>query len=285
MVGKKCHVGDAVFRSIVLILMSVFAISFIFAVLWMFLSSFRTAKQFSDAPLKIWQINFSFENYATAFGYKVGKNRTDMWGMLYNSGIIILVSTVLSTFIPGITGYVGAKYKFRGRNALTTMVFISMIVPSIGALTATYKFMFSLNLIDTYFGLFLMGAGGLGFSFLLYRNYFAAIPWDYAEAAFIDGAGNMRTFLSIMLPQAKPIIVSLAIVHAIGTWNDYFTPYMYLPSHPTVAYGVQLVSVKAGINYPVTFAIMSFMTIVVLVVYAFFSKTIMESVSAGGVKG
>ena len=130
-----------------------------------------------------------------------------------------------------------------------------------------------------------MSAGGFGFGFLLFRNFYAAIPWEYAESAFLDGASNWQVFSRIMAPQATPIIVSIAIVSFISCWNDYYTPYMYLNDYPTVAYGLNAIYTKYSTSMPYVFAAMTFTTGVVLVVFCCFSKTIMNSMSAGGLKG
>ena len=132
-----------------------------------------------------------------------------------------------------------------------------------------------------------MNAGGLGFGMLLYKNYFASVSWEYAESAFLDGATNLKVFFRIMYPQAIPLIVSMGILNVIGLWNDYMTPYLYLNSKPTVALGVYSIQKNAESYgaYPQAFAAMAFMTVFVLVIYAGFSKTIMSSMSVGGLKG
>ena len=90
-----------------------------------------------------------------------------------------------------------------------------------------------------------------------------------------------------MYPQALPLIVSMAILNVIGLWNDYMTPYLFLNSKPTVALGVYSIQTRAERNgaMPQAFAAMTFMTIFVLIIYAAFSKTIMSSMSVGGLKG
>ena len=103
----------------------------------------------------------------------------------------------------------------------------------------------------------------------------------------LDGAGNLRVFFSIMYPQALPLIVSMAILNVIGLWNDYMTPYLFLNSKPTVALGVYSIQTRAEQSgaMPQAFAAMTFMTVFVLAIYAGFSKTIMSSMSVGGLKG
>ena len=131
-------------------------------------------------------------------------------------------------------------------------------------------------------------AGGFGFNFLIMYGFFKNISWSYAEAAFIDGAGNWRVFLTIMLPQAIPIFFALGIMGAIGVWNDFMGPYIFLPSYPVVAVGIWELSnrmVDEGGNFPAFFAATLMITVPVIIVYAAFQKAIVKNMSIGGLKG
>ncbi len=280
---------DYTFRFIVGAMMVFFALSFVYMLFWMFANSFRNGAGFNANPFKILDFsNGTIENYKTAFTKKVGRNKTTVIIAVGNSLLQMVPPLIIGCFLPSMTGFVGAKYKFVGKELITVLVVVSMTIPSISSTTSTYKFINSIGLYDSFLGIYLMSAAGLGFGFLLYRNFFAAIPWEYAEAAYIDGAGNWTIYFRIFLPQAAPLLVSTAIMGVIGYWNDYSTPYLYLPSHPTIAVFVDTiytVFVKQGADYPKIFAVMSFSTAVTLIIYAAFSKTIMTSMSAGGIKG
>ena len=282
----KYSAGDKVFRIICFIIMGVFALSYIMILINMIFGSFRTTTAFSQKPFNFFDISLNAikRNYTKAFTYKVG-GHTPMPKMILNSLIYVGGIVVLSVTIPAISGYITAKYDFKIKKLITSIVIITLVVPTIGSVTMTYRLMESLHLLNTFQGVFLMSAGGFGFSFLLFRNFFSAIPWEYAEAAFIDGAGDFKVFITIMFPQATPILLSLGVMNFIGCWNDYYTPYLFLNDYPTVAYGLAAITSKYEASVPVVFAALSFSTIVMLVLYMMFSKTIMESMSAGGLKG
>ena len=282
----KYSAGDKVFRIICFIIMGVFALSYIMILINMIFGSFRTTTAFSQKPFNFFDISLNAikRNYTKAFTYKVG-GHTPMPKMILNSLIYVGGIVVLSVTIPAISGYITAKYDFKIKKLITSIVIITLVVPTIGSVTMTYRLMESLHLLNTFQGVFLMSAGGFGFSFLLFRNFFSAIPWEYAEAAFIDGASDFRVFITIMFPQATSILLSLGVMNFIGCWNDYYTPYLFLNDYPTVAYGLAAITSKYEASVPVVFAALSFSTIVMLVLYMMFSKTIMESMSAGGLKG
>lgn len=286
-ITERC-VSDKILRGFLFGLMLIFGLSFVFMLFWMLITSFRNFNIFSREPGKLFSgITFEqiIKNYSEAFTKKVDGftlPRTILNTLIYVSGV-----TVIGTFVPLITGYVVAKYNFKLKKLIVICAIITMIIPTVGSMMSTYQFMSKLELTDNFIGVFIMSSGGIGFSMLMFRGFFASIPWEYAESGFIDGASNFRVFWSIMMPQARSIIISIIIVSFIGAWNDYFTPYLYLPKNPTIALYAQLLSInqKFKSNYPLQMAVLTFMVAVVLVIYAVFSKRIMESMSAGGLKG
>ena len=280
-------IADKITHAVLFSIMFLFSLSFVFIIFWMLITSFRDLRGFTQAPAQLFKgISFSqiVKNYTTAFTQKVdGFTLTET---IVNTIIYVIGVTLVSTFMPMLTGYIVAKYDFKIKKLLINCAVLTMIVPTVGSMITTYRFMTTLGLVDTFLGVFLMSSGGIGFSFLMFRGFFASIPWEYAESGFIDGASNVKVFFSIMMPQARSIIVSIAIVSFIGAWNDYFTPYLYLSKNPTIALYVQLLSVnqRYKANYPMQMSVLTFMVAVVLIIYAFFSKQIMESMSAGGLK-
>lgn len=287
-IKSRLHAGDVVYKILVTAGILLFSLSFAFVLVWMLCNSVRPQKSYFNDVLAFWNLKgATFDNYVRIFTTKYGTAKITMFGMLKNSFILIIVCTALQAIVPVITGYVAARYKTKLGAVAVQLVIISMVVPAIGSTASTYSFMSAIKLKDKWLGIFLMNAGGLGFGMLLYKNYFSSISWEYAESAFLDGAGNLRVFFSIMYPQALPLIVSVAILNVIGLWNDYMTPYLFLNSKPTVALGVYSIQTRAERNgaMPQAFAAMTFMTIFVLIIYAAFSKTIMSSMSVGGLKG
>lgn len=287
-IKSRLHAGDVVYKILVTAGILLFSLSFAFVLVWMLCNSVRPQKSYFNDVLAFWNLKgATFDNYVRIFTTKYGSAKITMFGMLKNSFILIIVCTALQAIVPVITGYVAARYKTKLGAVAVQLVIISMVVPAIGSTASTYSFMSAIKLKDKWLGIFLMNAGGLGFGMLLYKNYFSSISWEYAESAFLDGAGNLRVFFSIMYPQALPLIVSMAILNVIGLWNDYMTPYLFLNSKPTVALWVYSIQTRAERNgaMPQAFAAMTFMTIFVLIIYAAFSKTIMSSMSVGGLKG
>ena len=287
---------NRVFEAIVVFFMALFAFSFLLMFVWMFFNSFRLVANYNANPSNMFDFEGVnpgnlFDNYKKVFEFTIrytqNRRHVDVtFGkMLLNSLLLVLISVGAAVVFPPAVGYVVAKYKFRLRKFIITAVVLTMCIPTIASVTSTLVFFDKLHLTNTWLSVVLMHFGGINFGVLLYSNYFGALPTEYIESAKLDGASNMRTYLSIMLPQAMPIITAQIIFAVIGSWNDYMTPFMYLRTHPNVAYGVNSLSGAFSNAYPVVFAALFMTSAVTLIIYACFSKTVMSSLSAGGVKG
>ena len=270
---------------ITFVIFALYSISLLYPVFWLIVNSLKTGAEFGSNPMGFPQ-SFHLKNYAEAFTLTVG--RTKILGMFVNSVILVVGCTVVSVLMPTITGYVVSKFEFPGRKLLYAIAISSMLIPAVGTLTATYQLMVDLHLYNSYIGIIIMSSGGFGFNFVLVYGFFKSISKTYAEAAMLDGAGEYTTFFRVMLPQVKPSLIAIGIIAAINHWNDYFTPYMYLRAHPTVAVGLQRLVDKADANLslmPQLFAVMIISILPTIAIFVAFQKTIMENTVAGGLKG
>jgi len=235
-----------------------------------------------------WPSTFTFENFAEAFKYKdaTTHNKTiiEMLGMTV---LIAGVGTLVTVFTSTAAAYVVAKYKFFGRNVIFGVVIFSLIVPIVGSLPSQMQMMKNvLHLDGTVLGCIFIYSGGFGANFLLLYSFFKNLSWTYVEAAKVDGANDFLIFFRIIVPMAKGPIIAISIIQLIGLWNDYQTPSIYLPKYPTLAVGLQFLFEKMMSNsYPLMFATIIISILPILILFAAFSKTIMENTSVGGLKG
>ena len=243
-------------------------------------NSFKTNWEFIE---NIWGLppKPTFANYITAF------TKYNIPMMFVNTMILTAGGTVISLLSSSVMAYVLSKYKFRGSSFIYTLAIIFMLIPNLGNVSATYKLLINLKLIGNIFGVLILYAGPFGMNFLLLYSFFKGISWSYAEAAKIDGAGNFTVFFRIMLPQARAGLVTVGFMTAIGHWNDYFTPFMYLPDTQTLATGLQNLATTATLRgeYTELFAAMVIVTLPIIIVFAFAQETIINNTIAGGLKG
>ncbi|MBS1327253.1 MAG: carbohydrate ABC transporter permease [Oscillospiraceae bacterium] len=259
-----------------------YMLTLIFPFVWMLLNSLKTNMDFFK---DIWSLPEKplLSNYVNVW------DQMNLLVYFGNSIKLTLLGTLASILTASMASYVIAKYKFKLSKLLYTMAIVVMLIPSIGTIAALYKFMISTHLFNTHLGLVLLYSGGFGFNFILLYGFFKSVSWSYAEAGFVDGASDAQVFLRIMLPQARPGIIAVAIIQGINVWNDYFNPYMFLQdkSKMTLAVGIyNLVQEQSyAADWPKLFAAMIIATVPVLIVYAIFSNTIIENTVAGGLKG
>jgi raffinose/stachyose/melibiose transport system permease protein/N-acetylglucosamine transport system permease protein len=269
---------------IVMIIFIIYAITLVFPFIWSAFNSFRMNNDFKRYPTDWFNFSkWSLDNYVIAFSEKY-----NMFTMFMNSLILAIGGTVSSIIMCSISAYVVSKYNFKGKNFIYGLAITIMLIPTSGSLAAQYKFMYESGLVNHYYGIILMYAGGFGFNFFLLYGFFKSISWSYAEAAQMDGASNLQIFIKVMLPQAKPALFAVGIISFIGFWNDYFTPFMYLRKHSTLAVGIYLLQKEmssSGSNWPVVFSAMVFSSVPIIIIFAIFQKTIIENTVAGGLKG
>ena len=162
-----------------------------------------------------------------------------------------------------------------------------MTVPIVGSTGAKFRLIAGLGLYDKGpLYVLLTSFGGFGGSFLMMIGIFSSISWEYAEAVYIDGGNDFTVFYKIMLPQAMPALTALMINSAIGLWNDYTGPLMYLPSTPTVASGLYKMSWNVQrFGEPLYYAGITISVIPVIIAYSFISGRMMQNLSIGGLKG
>lgn len=265
---------------VVSVIFGLYALSLVFPFLYTLNNSFKTNSEFIN---DVWALpeKFSFDNYIEAF------QENNLISMFFNTIFLTACGTFLSVMSASVMAYVLSKYKFTGSGLIYTVAILVMVIPNLGNVAATYKLMNNLGLVDSLPGLLVLYLAPFGSTFLLLYSFFKGISWSYAEAAKIDGAGNFTIFFRIMLPQAKAGIGAVGFMVMIGLWNDYYTPFLYLPSMYTLATGLQDLSVQATTTgaYTQMFAAMIISIVPLLVLFGFCQKTIMENTVAGGLKG
>lgn len=288
---KKRSTVDNVFRTVCCIVMTLLSLSYVFMYVWLLMNSFRTTGEFLIDTFDLFDFGkMTLENYKILFTTRIaGTTRNPIYihDTIITTIILVVGQVGLAITVPALTAYIIAKYNFRFKSFIYNVAVVSFIIPSVGSIATTYRLLLKMNLLNTYLGIFLMAAGGFGLGFLLFKNFFAAIPWDYAESAFLDGASDLGVFLRIMYPQAVPILVAIAITAFIGCWNDFNTAYIFMPKRPTISLGVNVLysTMNKRLELPVALAGMTVLATVSLVVFAAFNKLIMSNFSAGGIKG
>lgn len=239
---------------------------------------------FSKEPVRI-TFPLYFSNYIRAFSAITIEDQTYV-SMLINSIWYSAGSTFMSLTACTCTAYVIAKYKFKGRNFIYSLALVVMMIPIYGALPSQYKLYSQLRIINSPL-LLITHFGGFGMYFIYIHSFFKSLSWSYAEAAFIDGASNFRTFLTIMVPMMLPSISALAIMNFVGMWNDYANPIIFLPDMLPLASGMYTFEINMiyESDEPLYFAGVFISILPTVALFVIFQNTIMSNVYSGGLKG
>ncbi len=225
-----------------------------------------------------------FDNYAKAIK-SLTLNDINYFSMLFNSIWYAVGTTVVSTASTIVTGYIFAKYEFRAKKVMYSMILFFMMLPIYGTMAATYRLYTKLGFINSPL-ILISFYGGFGGTFLYMHGFFKGLSWSYAEAAFIDGAGNFRVFISIMVPMLMPTLSAMAIMAFIGNWNAYETILLYLPKMPNLAAGLYTYEfgMKYTANQPIYFAGVMLSLFPIVTLFLIFQNTIMSKIYIGGLK-
>ena len=206
---------------------------------------------------------------------------------LWNSFYIALMATTFTLFFCSLAGYAFAMYDFKGREWLFTVVMGTMLIPGFLNLVPFYKMMNAIGWLDRPIALWLPGVAG-AFGIFLMRQYIgSSIPKDLLEAARIDGCNEFELYWRIVLPLARPAMGTLGLVTFIGNWNNLQGSLIVMQSKDTFTVQHALNAMKGAYNtdWGGLFAGTLLAVIPLLVLFALFSKQLIDGLTAGSVKG
>jgi multiple sugar transport system permease protein len=257
------------------------AIVFIFPFMIAILTAFKTESVATADPLTLIPSPLTTEAFSQLY------KDQDFLLWVKNSVIVTLSVTFLRVFLDSLAGYALARLRFRGRVAAFATIVAVMAVPGVVLLIPKFLMIRQLGMYDTYYGMIiplLVDAAGV----FIMKNFFESIPVSVEESARIDGASIFQIYWLIVLPMARPALVTLFILSFQGSWNElaHFIVSAQSTSLNTLTKGVaQLASgqLGSGNRYPLKLAASVLMTIPVAVLFFFFQRRIMNA-SSGAVK-
>lgn len=204
-----------------------------------------------------------------------------------NSVFILVFSLLLIVIISSLTAYGLARYNFKGKSFFRIYFLIGLMFPVQLGIVPIFLLMKKLALINTSLSVILVSASGISMSVLMLTNFFAELPEAVYEAAILDGAGEFRTFFSIMLPMATPVIFSVCITTSVQIWNQFFLPLIFLQSDDKKTIPMLILKNTAKLLNTIDLAMASSVlsTIPILILFVIFSNKILDGVTSGSVKG
>jgi alpha-1,4-digalacturonate transport system permease protein len=255
------------------------AVVYLFPVLWFLLSSFKPGSELFSLPLTIFPESWTTSGYSTAW------TRFDFQQYFINTSIVAVTTTALTVIVSAMTGYAFAKYKAWWLRVFFVCILATTMLPTEVIMPSAFVVVRDLGLYDTLAGIIvpsIITATGI----FMFRQYFSTIPDELMEAARIDGVGEIRLFLQIMLPLAKPICVVLAIFSMQWRWNDYIWPLLILrdPSRYTLQVALRNTVGADNIDWSVLLSASVISLIPMVLMFLVFQRQIMSADINSGLK-
>jgi alpha-glucoside transport system permease protein len=278
--------GGGTGSSVITVIVIVIAFLWSIPTFGLFVSSFRPASLIATTGwwsglVPPW--NFTIQNYQQVI------QAQGLGQAFLNTLIIAIPGTILPIGIGAFAAYAFAWMKFPGRDFIFFGIVALLVIPSQIALGPILTLFTAIGLTGQYAALWVAHtAFGLPFAIFLLRNFFAALPKDLMESAFIDGASSVRTFLSIVLPVSVPALASLAIFQFMWVWNDLLVALIFLggnPSRAPVTLTVANLVGTYGSNYQVLTAASFLSMALPLLVFFSMQRYFVRGILAGSVKG
>jgi raffinose/stachyose/melibiose transport system permease protein len=272
---------EKMLKPVVNIIMGLVSLSCIFPMIWIGYSSLKSDKEFSRSLISLPE-ELQFMNYVDAF------NGSNMGLYSLNSFFNAVVSVCLVLIIAFVTAYFLARFHFRGNRLIYMLYLFGMLVPVHALMVPIFVQFKNLGLFNMRLTLiFPYVAFGLPFALFLTESFIRTIPVELDEAAVMEGAGLLRTMFQIILPCAKPILISVGVLQFFGNWNEYPFALTLINKHElkTIALGLMNFKGEFSTNYTVQMAGIVMATIPVILLYIGFNQKIIQGMTEGSVKG
>lgn len=264
--------------------MTVAALIFMFPLIWMVVSSFKDdAMIFSDiTSLRAFLPAFKEDVF---FNYKEVLSKLPLIKAMLNSLSYIVVIIILGLTVNSMAGYAFARLKFPKKNLFFSIILAVMIIPAQTVMLPQFSIIYKLGLSNSYLALILPAIASPMYIFL-FRQNFMGIPESIEEAAKLDGASTVRTFFQLIVPLAKPVYATVAILVFIAYWNDFVWPVMVISdtSKQTIQMALSSLFSIQPVNYGNVMAGLTLVTIPVLIIFLSLQKYYVAGIASTGAK-
>ena len=255
------------------------AIVALLPILVVFIGSFKTNKEFLSSGVLDLPKSFDFSNYKTAF-----VNGQMLLGFK-NTLFIFVVSMVGKLTLASMFAYAMSRFEFKLKKPILMLFVFAMLIPGITSQVATFQIINGLGLFNKIWSVILLNLGTDVISVYVFLQYLDEIPVSLDESAFLDGASYFGIFWRIILPNLKAPIVTMLIISGVGVYNDFYSPFLYMPDRKLKVISTALFAFKGpyGTNWPVILAGVVIVILPILIVFLSLQKYIYNGVS-GAVK-
>ena len=263
---------------------TVLGLLYISPLIWMIVSAFKPENRiFSDMSKGLaafWPAEATLENFEQVL------IRSDMPRYVMNSIFYVTVLVALSLIVNSTFGYALAKFEFKGKNLILTVVLSLLVLPLESILLSLFFIVNRLGWSDSYLALIIPFMVKC-FDVYLFRQFFLDIPDDLIEAAEIDGAGPFKTFVQVVVPISKPVFATAFILDYVAYWSDFMWPLLVITdaAKRTVQLGIQTFFTEPPVYYGPIMAALTIVSLPMIILFLFLQKYYVQGISTSGIKG
>lgn len=274
--AKKCLMSIPLY-----VYMVFFVIIAVGPMVWAFLSSFKTYAEINSSAVSL-PTTFNFNNYKDAFKY------APIAKYFLNSVMIVGISVMVTVAAVAMCSYVVSRFQFALKTVIVLLISACLMLPAQAISQPLFTIFKNLGIFDTKLGLVIVySAMGIPMSFFVMTSYYSTISTALEESAYIDGASFLQTFFGIILPLAKPGLVTVALLQFINTWNEFYFALMLTSGDTarTVPIALNYYMGTFANNYSALFAAVVMTVLPTIVLFIILQRQVMESLTEGAVKG
>jgi multiple sugar transport system permease protein len=271
----------SIFGLIITVLTVVTALAWLFPLYWIAATSLKTETDTIAMPPSFVPLPPSFDSFI----YVIQNSPIFRWYL--NTVFVSTTVTFFSVLFALMCSYALSRLEFRGKKLVYMALIVGFMIPFSAMAIPLFMLMDKLHFVNTYAGLILPQIA-TPLSVVVFKQFFDAVPGDFRNAAIIDGAGDFRILFNIYIPLNWSIIWAMSIVTFIGTWNNFFWPFIITNSTPmlTIPVGMTQVQSAYGIAFSKTSAVAVMASIPTAIAYLLFQKRVTQGVmAAAGIKG
>ncbi|MCR4675714.1 MAG: carbohydrate ABC transporter permease [Sphaerochaetaceae bacterium] len=281
---------------VTLVIIIILAVLFTFPLYWILTGAFKTSREINSTSPVWWPSKFVTENFAKLFskrsaplfeiGGLQGPTIPGAIRWLLNTVLMAVIAMILTCITAAMAGYALAKKRFVGKATLFALIVCAMALPKQVILIPLIREMSALGLYDKLWAV-IFPTVGWPFGVFLMKQFSEGVPNEMIEASRIDGAGEARTFVQIIVPMIKPGIGALAIFTFINSWNDYFMQLIMLSktNNLTISLGIATMQAENSTDFGLIMAGAALASVPIIIVFLVFQKYFTKGITMGAVKG
>jgi multiple sugar transport system permease protein len=268
-------------RIVLYVVLTIVALLIILPLVWIVLTSFKTDSDAIRNPFSAFPNPWSIDAYTT-----LASGQQPIFRWFLNSLGAAALQTVIILVTASAAAYALARLEFWGKKIVFGAIIATLLVPPVIFLIPNYLIVQNLGWLDTIWAISIPGAAS-AFGVFFLRQFFIGLPVEIEEAARIDGAGDIRIFLQIVLPLARPALATLAVLSFLANWNDFLWPVYVLlsPENLTLQPGLAQLQGAYSTHFAIVMAGAVIASVPVLILFSFAQRHIVDSVASSGVKG